>query len=121
MTKNFGALVEGRFGGNKVGFFSPLPATGFAGVSFRVNGQTDFGWIRLKVTDGGAGDGFPHQLTAVDWAYDNTGAPIRAGETHASSAAVPEPSTFALALLGAGFAGVLAWRRRRQAVAAADS
>jgi hypothetical protein len=112
-------VVEGRFRSGIKGSFPP-PKTGFAGVSFQVAGQTDYGWIRLKVTDAGAGDNSPHQLTAVDWAYDNTGAPILAGETQAPSV-VPEPSTFGLALLAAGSAGVLAWRRRRQAVAAADS
>jgi hypothetical protein len=105
-------------GGGMVGNFPP-PTTGFVGVSFKVASQTDYGWIRLKVTDGGAGDGYPHKVTAVDWAYENDGGAILAGQTQESSA-VPEPSTIALALLASGAAGVLAWRKRRQAVAAAS-
>ncbi|MBZ5524239.1 MAG: PEP-CTERM sorting domain-containing protein [Acidobacteriia bacterium] len=44
------------------------------------------------------------------------GGSIRAGDTGVSSG-TPEPGTFALALLAAGAAGVLAWRRRKQPVA----
>jgi hypothetical protein len=90
----------------------PPTATGFVGVSFQVGAQTDYGWIRLQVTDGGAGDGYPHQVTAVDWAYDDSGAPSMAG--HMGGTAVPEPASATLALLAAGALGVCALRRRKQ-------
>ena len=82
---------------------------GFAGVRFTQGGQTHYGWIRLETTiPNGRG---PLVLKAIDWAYNDVpDAPINAG-------AIPEPSSMALALLAAGSLGVLAWRRRRQALA----
>ena len=38
----------------------------------------NFGWIRLHVEDTDAAP-FPDKLTAVDWAYDDTGAAIAVG------------------------------------------
>jgi hypothetical protein len=95
----------------------PKSAKGFAGVKFQTGGQTHFGWIRLEWQDtNNVPINFPNKLTAIDWAYnDVAGAPIFAGE--GLPQAVPEPSTMALALLAAGSAGVLAWRRRRQEAA----
>jgi hypothetical protein len=67
----------------------------------------DFGWIRLVWTDTDA-DVRPNTLTAIDWAYEDSGAPIAAGDTGAA----PEPgSTALLALAGAGAAAL---RRRRK-------
>jgi hypothetical protein len=85
--------------------------TGYAGFKL-ANG--DLGWIRLKGT---TSFGPPDvSLTALGWAYnDVAGAPITAGETAAPASPVPEPSSLALALMAAGSAGVLAWRKRRQA------
>ena len=94
----------------------PLGATGIAGFQL-ANG--DYGWIRLKLTDlglnqpfstvlGGSplgnGQGYADKVTVVDWAYENSGAAIKAGD-------VPEPS--ALALLAAGAVGIGAFRRRK--------
>jgi len=71
-------------------------ATGFAGFSFTYKGQTDYGWVQLRYTVGTNG---------------------LINEIEAEGSASPEPSTFALALLAAGAAGVAALRRRRKAAA----
>jgi hypothetical protein len=112
------------------GNFAP-PATGFVGVSFNTvhkKGHKKFGWIRLQVSDNGLGDGRPHEVTAVDWAYEDApGRPIQAGDTGENEdndpsiedVATQESSTGALGLLAAGSLGILTWRKRRQAAAAA--
>jgi hypothetical protein len=82
--------------------------TGFAGFDLP---DGDLGWIRLEISSNGSG--LPDTITAIDWAYnDVAGATITGGQT----GAVPEPS--ALGLLAMGSAGVLAWRKRRNAAAA---
>jgi LPXTG-motif cell wall-anchored protein len=83
--------------------------TGFAGFVL-TNGASEprFGWLRIKVSDP-TSVGYMTEIQALDWAYNDTPfAPIAAGET-----GTPEPATAALALLAAGTAGLLAWRRRR--------
>ena len=79
-----------------------LGGSTFAG--FRLGTALDhkFGWVRLRVDDQDM-NGYPERMTAVDWAYDDSGAPIQAG-------AVPEPGS--LGLLAAGAAGLAAMRRR---------
>lgn len=81
--------------------------TGFLGFRFTdANGQTDFGWMRISFDP----TNFTNQLNAavvIDWAYNNAGGPIAAGQ-------IPEPSSIALALLGAGAIGLALWRQRRQ-------
>jgi hypothetical protein len=65
---------------------------------------TNFGWVHLNTT---GSTGFP--ATIVDYAYDDSGAAILAGQ-------VPEPTTFALlGVMAAGAVGVRAWRKRKAA------
>jgi hypothetical protein len=85
-------------------------AFGFAGFQFEANGHPDYGWIELKYTLGS--NGLADAVTVEAWAYDNTGASIKAGQIVGSS--TPEPSTVAMAMLAAGAAGVAALRRRRK-------
>jgi hypothetical protein len=51
-------------------------------------------------------------FTLNEWAYDNTGASIRVGQV----SAVPEPSTYAMAIAGLACGGWQAFRRRRTRV-----
>ena len=87
--------------------------TGFFGFSFQSNGQTLYAWAELAFDPISANTaGYGYQILRAY--YDDTGAPITVGDTGGSP--VPEPSTYALALLAAG--GVAAYRSRRKTVAA---
>jgi hypothetical protein len=77
----------------------------FIGLSWPDFGPTYYGWIRVKI------DRVNSTYLVKDWAYDDSGAAILAGNT--GQGFVPEPGT--LGLLAAGSAGVLAMRRRRKA------
>jgi hypothetical protein len=85
--------------------------------SFDNSGTTNYGWIELTATTTGlTGSGTPYvslySATLGDWAYDDSGVPILAGQT----AAVPEPATATLAMGGAlvaGAAGLRRWRKQR--------
>ena len=84
-------------------------STGIAGFRFSTtNHVLDYGWVRFSYTLGT--NGLANSITATDWAYESTGAPVTAGEVPSST---PDPSTSALAILAAGAAGVAALRRRR--------
>jgi hypothetical protein len=90
------------------------PGTALFGFEFfnTNTGQEDFGWIRVSGTS-------PSNKTVIDFAFENTGAPIAAGATPGPApGAVPEPSTLSLGLLALGAAGLAALRRRRAAEAA---
>jgi hypothetical protein len=80
---------------------------GFAG--FRAGGN--YGWIRVK-WEADSGNGFPNKITVLDWAYEDSGAPIAAGDT-----GTPEPGTMSMSLLAAGAAGIVAWRKRKKCAA----
>lgn len=97
----------------------PLNASAFLGIRL---GSGNYGWVRLRFDDLGPnqhlidhfsgaplqnGQGFPDGITIIDWAYENSGAAIAAGDM----GAVPEPSS--LALLAAGAAGLARFRRRK--------
>lgn len=77
----------------------------FIGLSFPDFGPVYYGWIRVDI------DRVNKVFVVKDWAYEDSGAEILAGNT--GQGFVPEPGT--LGLLAAGSAGVLAMRRRRQA------
>jgi hypothetical protein len=86
-------------------------SAGFAGFDFS-NTDThtvNYGWVKLVYTVGS--NGLANSITAIDWAYDNTGNPIKAGQETGST---PEPSTFAMGLLAAGAVGVIALRQPRK-------
>ncbi len=71
----------------------------YLGIEFLIAGQAHYGWVHINNPAGQAG-GF-----ILDWAYETSpNTPIFAG-------AVPEPSSFALFVLG-GFA--LLWMKRRE-------
>jgi len=83
--------------------------------------QVNFGWIELT----NATTGFTGELTSLysvtlgQWAYDDSGAEILAGQV----APVPEPATATLAMGGAlvaGAAGLRRWRKQRAAGLPAD-
>ena len=80
---------------------------GYIGFRFiDANGHLDYGWMQLQFNAGGF-NSQSTSLTVIDWAYDNSGNPIVAGQ-------VPEPSSMALALLGAGALGLTIWRQVRR-------
>lgn len=93
-------------GGQVSGNF-PANATGFLG--FQLNG-TDYGWVRLTL--GAPLDG-TNSYTIVDWAYDDSGAPILAGQT--TAAAIPLPAAAALAGLAIGASALRSRRQRARA------
>lgn len=81
-----------------------ITATQYAGFRFlnESTGQTNYGWLQLRTTGGGASPGFPASLLA--YAYENTGAPLTAGQ-------IPEPSS--AGLLASGLFALLAGPRCR--------
>jgi len=82
----------------------PANATGFLGFVLPGN---NYGWVRLSFGNTlDATTGF----TVVDWAYDNTGAAILAGQT---TSAVPGAG--ALAALAVGASGLRGRRSRKRA------
>jgi hypothetical protein len=114
-TINVAALhAKGTYSGNITSTRGKWSAggTGFAGIKLS-NG--DLGWLKLSWS-GEAN--FPDTITFYGWAVQTDGSAIRAGDTGTGAGSgTPEPGTFALALLAAGAAGVLAWRRRKQPAA----
>jgi hypothetical protein len=85
---------------------SSFSSTGFIGVK---TGADNFGWIQVQASYG------PQTVTIIDYAYDDSGAHILAGDT--GSSAVPEPRTallMGLGLLALGATGVQTMRRRRR-------
>lgn len=85
--------------------------TGFFGFIFQSSGQSYAGWGEATFT------GIPGRGFKILRAYysDTPGTDITVGDT-GENTVVPEPSTYALALLAAG--GVAAYRKRRHTVQA---
>ncbi len=100
------------------GVFANGVATGYLGFQFYgTTAGAGFGlmnaWFQIRLTEGIGGVGSTYEV--LDWAYENMGNPIHAGDR---GFVVPEPSTatgLALASLAVGAAGL---RRRRKAKAA---
>ncbi len=84
--------------------------SGFAGFQLPASKGGGMGWLRIEILDPNH-NGLPEELKAIDWAYNDSGGSITAGQGIPSGA--PEPGTAAMALLAMGAAGVLAWRKTR--------
>lgn len=85
-----------------------VQGTEYLGLGFlnEATNTINYGWVRISTTAPNADTGtrgLPAYI--LDYAYENTGAPILAG-------AVPEPSTWALMTLGAGLLAFGVARRR---------
>jgi hypothetical protein len=111
-SANFGDLVNGStsFGTN-----INLSNGNNQYVAIKLNtdtsnsGSFNYGWMSFNVSDAGIYDGFTTPtFTLTAYGYDTTGASVTVGQT---TAAVPEPSTYALFGLGA-LALVIAYRRK---------
>ncbi|MEQ1902680.1 MAG: hypothetical protein ABL888_00675 [Pirellulaceae bacterium] len=97
-----GGITTDAWGALQAGINATGPVTGFLGFQFNGNN----GWMELSLAADNLGD--PLSMTVRGWAFDNTGAPIRAGFT-----SVPERSfggLLALAMLASGAIGL---RRKR--------
>ncbi|MFZ9936193.1 MAG: PEP-CTERM sorting domain-containing protein [Luteolibacter sp.] len=81
--------------------------------SFDNSGTTNYGWIELTATTTGVSGGVSgYSATLGDWAYDDSGATILAGQT-GQITAIPEPGPAALTMaLVIGAAGLRRWRRQ---------
>jgi hypothetical protein len=85
-TGGSGSVISQNFFGSTNGDFAGQ--TGYVGFEFQLNSQTDYGWARISVTSDSS------SITIYDYAYDNSGTTILAGE-------IPEPGSLALLALGA--------------------
>lgn len=81
----------------------------FIGFRFDAGPVRLYGWARINLVNNGGGSA---SLTVAEWAYEDSGAAVRVGDT-GSTPSAPEPHSLALLAMGAG--GLAAWRRRRSA------
>jgi hypothetical protein len=98
-----GSSLGAQFWSAQVG--NSFSSTGFIGVQ---TGASNFGWIQVHAASG------PQTVTIIDYAYDDSGAHIAAGDTGVK---VPEPRAallMGLGLLALGATGVQTMRRRRR-------
>ncbi len=114
-------IAGADFGVPNAGLFT-FGATGIAGFQL---GNNNYGWIRLK-PEFSSLSGKPviaRGFTVIDWAYEDSGASILAGDTGLpdeiknNTIALPHP----LSLLAAGAMGVAAFRRRNKALHAGNT
>lgn len=102
------ASTYGATGTNSVAGATPLnfnSSNNLVGFRFfnEALAQVQYGWMRISLS----GTAASQPRLIVEYAYDNTGAGIMAGQ-------VPEPSTMALlGVMAAGALGVRAWRKRK--------
>ena len=88
------------------GAVPPATSSGFAGAKINANGTDIYAWLRFSI-ENRASNGFPVNVTLIDWAYEDSGAPIVAG----NKGVVPLPGS--LGLLAMGATGLAAFRRRK--------
>ena len=83
----------------------------YIGFRFNPSGTMLYGWANVTLTEGGSYGTF----VINEWAYDDSGSSIQAGQT----SAVPEPATYALGLgaLALGAAGLRRMRQRKRLAA----
>ena len=91
-----GFKTDTTYIGNYGNFFNVTNK--YIGLHVNSRGTSFYGWIRVSTNSDLS------LVTVHDWAWENTGVAILAGE-------IPEPGN--LGLLAAGAAGLMAWRRRR--------
>ena len=100
---NTGYLFWARtFGTLHPGYEFSYSSPGYVGFRLELDGGDKYGWVQIKDIPSNA-----RSYTIVDWAYEDSGNPIKTGET----GVVPEPS--GLALLACGAAGIYALRKKK--------
>jgi len=107
-----------RFGSTGTIVYGDFPnySTGFIGLMFdgdhnTPGAQTLYAWARISFYGtGGLSTATKSSLTILEWAYDDSGAPIQVGAV----SAVPLPGAAGLMLLGMGSLGLSALRKRKQ-------
>jgi hypothetical protein len=120
---NLGFLYSGGFSNSGNAAFSGSSKYLLFRFTNLSTSQVNFGWIELTDATTGVTGVEPKSLYSVtlgQWAYDDSGAEILAGQ---EVAPVPEPATATLAMGGAlvaGAAGLRRWRKQRAAGLPAD-
>ncbi len=110
IDEDAGKCDEAICGLSQAQTYNPVTSPNFIGLGgevrflgLRMNlqsqGPVEYGWIGIRITDEANATG-----EVVGWAYETSGAPIRAGQ-------IPEPGTITTALVGGYFAASFLWRR----------
>ena len=108
----FGSSVYSLFYNAQLSYVANIYSGVSTYIGFRFNPsgtEVLYGWANVTLTDGGSYGTF----VINEWAYDDSGSSIQAGQT----SAVPEPATYALGLgaLALGAAGLRRWRKQKKA------